>query len=151
MKYLMLLLFFSFSSLGLGQTQEEAVKNTIDSFFEAFHARDGDGMNRLIHADARLQRTAPNEEGEQSLRVQNFKDLVAGIVSMPDTTVFEEKLLSYAIQVDGPLAHVWTPYEFWLDGKLHHSGANSIQLFLDNGTWKIIYLVDSRTSEGATE
>lgn len=148
MRYLITLLFFSFSSLVSAQTPEETVKNTVDTFFEAFHARDSEGMNRLIHADARLQRTAPNVEGIQSLRTQNFQDLVAGIVSMPDSTVFKEKLLSYAIQVDGPLAHVWTPYEFWLDGELHHSGANSIQLFLDDGNWKIMYLVDSRTAEG---
>ncbi|WP_027076033.1 hypothetical protein [Maribacter antarcticus] len=151
MKCLCILLFFSFSYLGSAQTPDETVKNTVDSFFKAFHARDGKGMNMLIHADARLQRTAPNAEGIQSLRAQNFQDLIAGIVSMPDSTVFEEKLLSYAIQIDGPLAHVWTPYEFWLDAELHHSGANSIQLFLDEGNWKIIYLVDSRTSEGLKE
>ncbi|MFT6370032.1 MAG: hypothetical protein ACJAUQ_002050 [Maribacter sp.] len=151
MKYLITILFFSFSSVGSAQTPEEIVKNTVDSFFEAFHARDSKGMNILIHADARLQRTAPNAAGIQSLRVQNFQELVAGIVSISDSTVFKEKLLSYAIQVDGPLAHVWTPYEFWLDAKLHHSGANSIQLFLDDGTWKIIYLVDSRTAEGVKE
>jgi hypothetical protein len=70
---------------------------------------------------------------------------------MPDSTVFEEKLLSYAIQVHVTLVHVWTPYEFRLDAKLHYSGANSIQLFLDGGNWKIMYLVDSRTEEGLKE
>ena len=105
-------------------------------------------MQSWIHKDALLRRTAPNENGEQALRDQNFQDLISGIVSMPDTPVFEEKLLSYTIQIDGPLAHVWTPYEFWLDNELHHAGANSIQLFQQDGIWKIIYLVDSRTTEG---
>jgi hypothetical protein len=77
--------------------------------------------------------------------------LVAGIISMPDSTVFEEKLLSYAIRVHVALAYVWSPYEFRLDAKLHYSGANSIQLFLNSGNWKIIYLVDSRTEEGLKE
>jgi len=147
MKHLSTLILLFSVSLSVAQTPEEAVKNTVNSFFESFHARDGEGMKKWIHEDARLQRTAPNAGGIQSLRAQNFEDLIAGIVSIPDTTVFKEKLLSYAIQIDGPLAHVWTPYEFWMDNKLHHSGANSIQLFLEDGIWKIIYLVDSRTSE----
>lgn len=151
MKYLATIIFIFVFFDSFAQTQEDSIKSTVDSFFEAFHARDGEGMKKLIHNDARLQRSAPNEAGIQSLSIQNFEDLVAGIVSMSDSTVFEEKLLSYTIQVDGPLAHVWTPYEFWLDNTLHHSGANSIQLFLDDGTWQIIYLVDSRTSEGPKE
>lgn len=129
------------------QTQEEAVKNTVDSFFESFHGRDAKGMQKWIHKDAVLRRTAPNENGIQALRAQNFYDLINGVASIPETTLFEEKLLSYTIQVDGPLAHVWTPYEFWMDTKLHHAGANSIQLFQEDGVWRIIYLVDSRTSE----
>ncbi len=134
--------------LSFAQTPEEAVKNTVNSFFTAFHARDAAGMRKWIHKDALLRRTAPNENGIQALRDQDFEDLISGIVSMPDATVFEEKLLSYTIQIDGPLAHVWTPYEFYLDHTLHHAGANSIQLFQQEGFWKIIYLVDSRTSEG---
>lgn len=135
-------------TISFSQTSEEEIKNTVNSFFEAFHARDGEGMQKWIHQDALLRRTAPDTLGVQVLRNQSFQDLIGGIVSMPETTVFEEKLLSYSVQVDGPLAHVWTPYEFWLNNKLHHAGANSIQLFQEKGIWKIIYLVDSRTSEG---
>lgn len=140
------ILLFSIT-LSFSQTSEEAVKSAVNSFFEAFHGRDAEGMQRSVHKDALLRRTAPNENGVQALRNQDFQDLISGIVSISDTTMFEEKLLSYAIQIDGPLAHVWTPYEFWLDNKLHHTGANSIQLFQEDGIWKIIYLVDSRTSD----
>lgn len=148
MKSLLTTILLFCITISFSQTSDEAVKRAVNSFFEAFHARDAEGMQSWIHKDALLRRTAPNENGVQALRDQNFQDLIGGIVSMPDTTVFEEKLLSYAIKIDGPLAHVWTPYEFWLDNELHHAGANSIQLFQQNGIWKIIYLVDSRTAEG---
>lgn len=131
------------------QVEEEHVKNTVNAFFDAFHSRDAKGMQKWIHPDALLRRTAPDSTGVQVLREQSFEALINGIASMPDTTVFDEKLLSFTIQIDGPLAHVWTPYEFWLDNKLHHAGANSIQLFKEADIWKIIYLVDSRTSEGS--
>lgn len=135
--------------ISTAQSEEEQVKNAVSAFFEAFHARNADGMQKWIHTDALLRRTAPDSTSVQILKEQSFEALIMGIASIPDTTVFEEKLLGFTIQIDGPLAHVWTPYEFWLDNKLHHAGANSIQLFKEANIWKIIYLVDSRTSEGS--
>ena len=58
--------------------------------------------------------------------------------------VYLEKLLSYDIRIDGNLASVWTPYEFYLNGNFSHCGANSFQLFHNNGKWEIIFLVDMR-------
>jgi len=61
---------------------------------------------------------------------------------------WDERLLDYNIQVDGNMANVWTPYEFWFNGTFSHCGVNSFQLFNDNGNWKIIYLMDTRRKEG---
>ena len=63
---------------------------------------------------------------------------------IPQTMKIEEKILTYKIQVDGTMANVWAPYEFYANGKLSHTGVNSFQLFKDEGIWKIIYLVDTR-------
>jgi hypothetical protein len=57
---------------------------------------------------------------------------------------FEERLLDYSIQVDGAMAHVWTPYEFYVNNKFSHKGVNAFTLFKDNGLWKIVYLIDTR-------
>ena len=59
-----------------------------------------------------------------------------------------EKLLLYDIKIDGNLASVWTPYEFYFNEKFSHCGANSFQLFNNNGKWEIIYLVDMRKRAG---
>lgn len=149
MKTFLNLICFLSVVIAVAQTEEAKVKSSVNSFFESFHARDAKGMQQWIHPNALLRRTAPDSTGIQVLREQRFEVLINGIASMPITSVFEEKLLSYAVQIDGPLAHVWTPYEFWLDNKMHHAGANSIQLFKEDGVWKIIYLVDSRTTEGS--
>jgi len=58
--------------------------------------------------------------------------------------VLFEKLLDYKIQIDGPLAHVWTPYEFYVNGKLSHSGVNSFTLFKEKDAWQIIHIIDTR-------
>ncbi|MFS4418441.1 nuclear transport factor 2 family protein [Maribacter sp. 2307ULW6-5] len=148
MKYL-LTVFFLCLVLTLGaQTPQDSVKQAVLSFFGAFHDRDAQGMRQWLHKDAILRRTAPNAQKVHQLKKQSFEDLINGIVAIPDSTQFEERLLDFKIETDGPLAHVWTPYAFYLQGKFHHGGANSIQLFKEGDRWQIIYLVDSRTLEG---
>jgi len=46
------------------------------------------------------------------------------------------------------MANVWMPYEFWFNGNFSHCGVNFFKLFNDNGTWKIIYLIDTRREKG---
>ena len=57
---------------------------------------------------------------------------------------FQEKLLSFSIQIDGSMAHAWTPYEFYINEKLSHKGINAFTLFKENELWKIIYIIDTR-------
>jgi hypothetical protein len=57
---------------------------------------------------------------------------------------FEERILNYNVQIDGNLAHVWTPYEFYINDQLSHIGTNSFTLYNDNGKWQIIHLIDTR-------
>lgn len=72
------------------------------------------------------------------------KDFYHSIATIPVATLFEEKLLDYTIQVDGAMAHVWTPYEFYFNGKISHKGVNAFTLFKENNHWKIIYIIDTR-------
>lgn len=70
------------------------------------------------------------------------------IASIPNEMKFQEKLLSFSIQIDGAMAHAWTSYEFYINEKLCHKGVNAFTLFKENDPedsgWKIIYIIDSR-------
>ena len=146
----LLILGCLFISLGLiGQSEEETeIKNPINSFFSSFHAQDSVGMASVVSKNVVLQTIGANKQRQQVLRQENFNDLIHAITSIPDSIKFEEKLLDYSIQVDGPMANVWTPYEFWLNNTFSHCGVNSFQLFKQEGQWKIIYLIDTRRREG---
>ena len=65
--------------------------------------------------------------------------------------MYLEKLLAYQINVYTSLASVWTPYEFYFNGKFSHCGANSFQLFKEDNQWKIIFLVDIRRRENCKD
>ncbi|WP_238584548.1 hypothetical protein [Chryseobacterium sp. Leaf180] len=59
----------------------------------------------------------------------------------------DEQIEFSSIQIDGDLASVFTPYQFYYEGKLAHCGANSFQLVRKNGIWKIQYLIDTRRKD----
>jgi ketosteroid isomerase-like protein len=123
--------------------QEKEVKETVVAFFGAFHARDIAGLHRVCSANMVLH--SINESAKGGIFSQeNPEDFYKSIAGLPDNLKFEEKILSYKIQADGNMAQVWAPYEFYADGKLSHKGVDAFTLFNDNGSWKIIYLVDTR-------
>ena len=150
MKQLSLLLCLVFTvHVFSQQTEEEKAKQVVVSFFDHFHAQDSAAIKKLVSQDVILQRISKNKEGKVIVATESFDDLLKSIVSIPKTVSFQEKLLSFSIQVDGAMANVWTPYEFWFKGELSHCGVNSFQLFKnEKGEWKIIYLVDTAKREG---
>lgn len=128
--------------------QEVAIKATIDTFFEALHKGDSTLMKTVLHKTLHLQTTRDNKEGKNILLTESKKQLLTNIAGKKPEDSYFEKLLSYDIKIDGNLASVWTPYEFYYNGNFSHCGANSFQLFDNNGKWEIIYLVDMRRRQG---
>ncbi|MFH6604136.1 nuclear transport factor 2 family protein [Maribacter algicola] len=128
--------------------EKMAVQKTVEDFFEAFHAQDSVKIRALTAKDITLQSIGTNKAGKTQLRIDDFDAFLNGIVGIPKERKFQEKINSYSIQVDGPMANAWTEYEFWIDGKLSHCGVNSFQMIDEGDGWKIIYLIDTRRREG---
>ncbi|MFT5243302.1 MAG: hypothetical protein ACI8QQ_001232, partial [Psychroserpens sp.] len=74
--------------------------------------------------DVKMQSIGGNREGETVLNTSEFSTFLNSIVSIPKEKIFREEILNYKIQVDGNMAHVWTPYKFWFDGNFSHCGVN---------------------------
>lgn len=124
------------------------VKATIDTFFEGFHKGDTTLMKSVMMDKVLLQTTFTTDEGKNRLVTEEPKNLMDAIKNRPSDQKWDERLLDYNIQIDGIMANVWTPYEFWFNGTFSHCGVNSFQLFKDAEQWKIIYLIDTRRREG---
>jgi len=149
MRRIALLLVLLISSLSFAQDSDEIdVKKTVIKFFDAFHKQDSIAIKELVSKDLKLQSIGKSKEGFTQLRNEEFSAFLKSIVSIPKDQKFEEKLLDFKIRVDGDMANVWTPYEFWFNGKFSHCGVNSFQLVKLEGVWKIIYLIDTRRREG---
>lgn len=139
-------IIFSLLLLGAMQVataQEAEVKKAVTDFFEAFHAKDSVRMRAAFHENIVLH-TVSSKAGKTKVDVEAAQDMLVAIAAIPADVRFEERLLSFQIAVDGEMAHAWTPYEFYINGKFSHKGVDSFTLVKEDGTWKILYLVDTR-------
>lgn len=140
-KFIVFLLLISFTSVF---SQEVEVKQAVDDFFVGLHKRDTLQFKKVCHVTINMQTIGKDKEQNNVLVSDEFNKFMKSIVSIPENVVLFEKLLDYKIQIDGPLAHVWTPYEFYVNGKLSHSGVNSFTLFKEKDAWQIIHIIDTR-------
>lgn len=129
----------------------ESAKQTIIDFFEAFHQQDSTKLRSYVSDGIIMQSIGQDKDGNTQLSTTDFDKFVKSITSIPKDNSFEEKLLDFSIKVDGQMANVWTPYEFWYNDNFSHCGVNSFQLLKKEGEWKIIYLVDTRRREGCSK
>ena len=127
------------------QTKEEA-KAAVDAFFEAFHKQDTIALGEMTYGEIKLN-SISEKSGENELKSEDYGEFLKAIASIPKTTKFEERLLSYEINVDSKMANVWTPYEFYLDNSLSHCGVNNFQLIWVKSGWKIINITDTRSKD----
>jgi len=140
----LLLLISSLVITAQEKNEQQEVKKVIETFFIGLHKGDSTIMKSTLHKDIKIQTTFTNREGLKNLNTQSIQALLTGVANKKPENVYLEKLLSYDIKIDGNLASVWTPYEFYLNDNFSHCGANSFQLFNNNGRWQIIYIVDMR-------
>lgn len=145
MKILIPLLFLvSAQTLFSQESGSEAVKHTIDTFFDGFHRQDSTLLKQTVSEGIILQTIAKNNDGRMFVKTEDFSEFIKGIAGIPDSVSFRETIKNYNIKIDGAMANAWTTYEFWLNDSFSHCGVNSFQLFNDGTSWKIIYLIDTR-------
>ncbi len=140
---MLFILMLTFYGLTINaQSDEDAVKLTVESMFSAM--KNADAKKLLsVFADSAILQTVVNKNGTVKIVSAEVREF-ASFVGKQTPGKADERISFAAIHVDGDLASVWTPYHFYFDGKFSHCGVNSFQLVRINNEWKIQYLVDTR-------
>ena len=115
----------------------------VQTFIEAFQTKDTLKVKALCDETMILQSINENAKGA-TLSNERPQAFFNSIASIPAELKIQEKILSYSVQVDGSMAHAWTPYEFYVNGKSSHKGVNAFTLFKKDNIWKIVRLIDTR-------
>ena len=137
-KFLIVLLFLS-SFCFAQKTENDAIKESVENLFAGMKNADT-VMIKSVFADNAILQTITKSDAVKTEKLQDFLSSFSKL-SKNDA---DEKIKFKAIHVDGNLASVFTPYEFYYKGKFSHCGANSFQLVKQNNVWKIQYLIDTR-------
>lgn len=128
---------------------EAQVQKVIDDLFDAMRISSGANVSHLFEPTATLSSVVQSLLDNTEVRsntIQSFIDAIA----KPRRDQWDEKIWSYDINIDGSLAKAWTPYTFYLNGKVSHCGVNDFELIKKNGTWKINRIIDTRRKEKCT-
>lgn len=122
----------------------QAIRAVVDRLFDGMRTRDTTMMASVFADEARFYGIGRNGEVQVTLP-STFLRSIAGA---PAGMVLDEVLHDFEVRVDGPLATVWTYYDFFAGDDFSHCGYDAMQLLRVSGEWKIVALADTRRQEG---
>ena len=137
MKKIFFLLISSFSFAQ--NTSEKEIIKPIENLFNAMKSADSLGVKNAFSGSAIMQTFGKNQE-IRTEKVEGFAKQV-GSSKVGD---LDERIIISKILIDGNMASVWVPYQFYYKGNFSHCGVNSFQLAKINNEWKIQYIIDTR-------
>lgn len=144
MKCIGLFMLLLLSTTVLSQSEDEiAIRNTVDRFFEGMRRTDSTMIRETIEPQCFLKSIFRVKSGEVVLSDESIDDFIKS-VGTPHEGIYDERLLSYDIKIDGEMGVAWTPYEFYVDDHFSHCGVNVFTLLRRGDTWKIIGITDTR-------
>lgn len=146
MKYFCLLFCFAFCNGIKAQSTDDSVRSAVNQLFTAMKNADP-ALLVSSFTDSAILQTVVEKNGKVEVRTEVIADF-AGQVAKMEKNILDERIQFDVIKIDGALAVVWAPYQFYYKGKFSHCGIDSFQLVRINGKWKIQYLIDTRRSQG---
>ncbi len=144
-KYVLVLMWMVFSMhLAHAQNQsvnghqsgeEEAILQVIDDFMITLTTNDIAKRAGLQTEDGMTYTAVKRPDG--SWRIVSRPNSVFLNPSPDDSPETVEKYWDPVVMIRGPLAMVWNPFEFLVDGKTSHCGVNLMQMVKTDGQWKL--------------
>ncbi|HUF35174.1 MAG TPA: nuclear transport factor 2 family protein [Gemmatimonadales bacterium] len=131
------------------EPERAAVLATLQRLFDGMRRGDSAAVRSTFHPDAFLATTVVREQ-VSALKVDTLEAFIRA-VGTPHDEVWDERLRSEEVRIDGPLASVWTEYSFYAGATFSHCGVNAFQLARTADGWCIIALTDTRRRAGCPD
>lgn len=118
------------------------IKAVVNNLFKAMAQTDTVLLKSCFSENGVIQTIVSKPEGNavRTDLIQNF----VNSIGKQTKGALDERIEFGPIQTEGQMATVWTPYNFYFNGKFSHKGVNSFQLVRFKEGWKIQYLIDTR-------
>ena len=130
------------------QTSDEGeIKAVINQMFDGMRAGDSSMLTGIFTPAASLSSIFTNTEGEVVKRGGSIANFISA-VGTPHDQVWDERIWSYDIKIDEPMASAWTEYTFYLGDQMSHCGVNVFEMIHLAEGWKISGITDTRRKTG---
>jgi hypothetical protein len=127
-------------------TAEDSVKAVITQFFKGMKTGDTTSIRATFTEGVIFQSIARTKEGATLVKTEVVADFLKIVAT--ENGNLDERITFGHVLIDGGLASVWTPYNFFYKGQFAHCGVNSFQMVKIKDDWRIQYLIDTRRKKG---
>jgi hypothetical protein len=116
------------------QGGEQDVLRVVQAFLDAINNRDSAAYRALVLPEVKNLIIVP--QGDSIVyRWRSTEESVANLGSEgPDLL---ERIWEAEVRVNGPIADVWSPYDFHVGGEFSHCGIDAFQLVRTDAGWRI--------------
>lgn len=121
----------------------DAVLETVQTFFDTMTAKDVEGARKILMPQGRFH-AMRMRDGKPDPRAFSNEEYLADLQASKQT--MRERIWNPEVRVYGLIATMWTPYDFWIDGKFSHCGIDAFDLIKTEEGWKLAggtYTVES--------
>ncbi|KLI62984.1 hypothetical protein AAV99_13180 [Aurantiacibacter marinus] len=112
----------------------------VEAFMAGLGAKDAEAMTAVALDAAYLAFVRPDDDGDAMRTMPLSRAITSLAETVPDIS---EPIRDPVVMVDGPVAMVWAPYEFYVAGTRNHCGVNVFSLLNRDGEWLIASVVYS--------
>jgi hypothetical protein len=131
MKYFCLLICLVFCNCIQAQSADDSVRSAVNQLFTAMKNADS-ALLVSSFADSAILQTIIERNGKVVVKTEALGDFASQVGKM-EKNILDERIQFDVVRIDGALAMVWAPYQFYYKGKFSHCGTDSFQLVRING------------------
>jgi hypothetical protein len=117
------------------QSEEEAILDSVQSFFDGLAERNVDKLSSVLLSDGIFISVREQEGAEWVVRSEAVRMLLESITGREDSLF--ERMWEPEVLIHGRIAVVWTPYDFYVDKKFSHCGMDAFNMVKTDTGWKI--------------
>jgi hypothetical protein len=125
--------------------ERQAVLAAVDRFFASMNRRDTALARAIMLPGSMAYIVVPGREPRFSTDTAFIRSLATG------TARLMERIWDPRVEIHGPIAEVWTRYDFHVDGKFSHCGIDDFSMVLTPTGWRIASVTYTVEQTGCPE
>ena len=108
---------------------------TVEAMFDALARRDQAAFSALLIPEATSIDVRLDGPRKDKFRIRRNAEAFAAVGAGKE--VLLERIWDPTIRVQGPIAMLWAPYDFHIDGKFSHCGVDLFEFAKVDGKWRL--------------